>query len=223
VKPNALTACPATQKHALTETRRYQKQIPGHHVPREVKFLSPLTFKGQEDQTFPLYCQRRFYPDQGRENYPGHVRENALDFVDDVFPKFPFRIQTLRTDNGHEFQAKCHGYGEDRGIRHVYIKPRTSRLKGKVERSHGRDEREFYQLLTYTDEVDLNEKLTVGENYYNFNRSPGKFSGKIPCKPLHAWRKNSNNVSPEVSCITDYYIVFAFVLATILTYMIPSA
>lgn len=36
---------------------------------------------------------------------------------------------------------------------------RTPRLNGKVERSHGTDQQEFYQLLTYTNDVDLNEKL----------------------------------------------------------------
>jgi len=71
----------------------------------------------------------------------------------------PFPIQTIRTDNGHEFQAKFHWHVEDLGIRHVYIKPRP-RLNGKVERSHGTDDRKFYQLLTYADDVDLNEKLT---------------------------------------------------------------
>ncbi len=72
------------------------------------------------------------------------------------------------------------------------------RLNGKVERSHGTDDREFYQLLTYADDVDLNEKLTEWENYYNFNRPPGEFSGKTPCEALSAWLKNSNNSSAEV-------------------------
>jgi len=42
------------------------------------------------------------------------------------------------------------------GILHVYIKPRTPQLIGKVERSHRTDQTEFYQLLTYIDDVDLN-------------------------------------------------------------------
>lgn len=36
---------------------------------------------------------------------------------------------------GHEWQAKFHWHCEDLGMRHVYIKPRTPRLNGKVERS----------------------------------------------------------------------------------------
>ena len=45
-------------------------------------------------------------------------------------------------------------------MRHVYIKARSPQLKGKVERSHRTEQEEFYQLLTYTDEVDLNKKLS---------------------------------------------------------------
>jgi len=36
-------------------------------------------------------------------------------------------------------------------------------LNGKVERSHRSDQEEFYQLLTYTDDVDLNKKLGNGK------------------------------------------------------------
>jgi len=48
----------------------------------------------------------------------------------------------------------------------VYIKPRSPRI----------DQEEFYQLLTYTDDVDLNEKLNVWEKFDNFitlNQEPG--------------------------------------------------
>ena len=34
-------------------------------------------------------------------------------------------------------------------VRHVYIKPRSPRLNGKVERSHRFDQEECYQLMTY--------------------------------------------------------------------------
>jgi len=62
-------------------------------------------------------------------------------------------------------------------MRHVYIKPRTPQLNGKVERSHRSDQEEFYQLLTYTDDVDLNEKLKEWERFYNYNRPHGAFNG----------------------------------------------
>lgn len=85
-----------------------------------------------------------------------HTTQSSIDFVDYALEKSPFRIHSIRTDHGHKFQAKFHWHVEDLGIRHVYIKPRTPMLNGKVERSHGSDDIEFYQLLSYTGDVDLN-------------------------------------------------------------------
>jgi len=73
----------------------------------------------------------------------------------------------VRTDNGHEFQAKFHWHVEDKGIRHAYIKPASPQLNGKVERSHPSDQEEFYQHLAYKDDVDLEAKLGEWERFYN--------------------------------------------------------
>lgn len=110
--------------------------------------------------------------------YEKHTQQNAINFVDYFIEKFPFRIQTIRTDNGHEFQAKFHWHVEDKGMRHVYIRSETPRLNGKVERSHRTDKEEFYQLLTYTGDVDLNEKLNEWEAFCNLQRPHGAFKGK---------------------------------------------
>ena len=44
---------------------------------------------------------------------------------------------------------------------YVYIKPRTPQLNVKVERPNRIDKDEFYQLLTYRDDVDLEKNLAV--------------------------------------------------------------
>jgi transposase InsO family protein len=94
--------------------------------------------------------------------------------------RFPFRIRQIRTDRGHEFQALFHWHVEDLGIEHVYIRPRTLRLNGKVERSHRTDEKELCQLLTYTDDLDLNSKSREWERFYNLSRPRGAFAGRTP-------------------------------------------
>ena len=116
--------------------------------------------------------------------YKRHTQENAIDFIDYVIEKFPFRIHTVRTDNGHEFQAQFHWHVEDLGLHHVYIKPRSPNLNGKVERSHSTDEQEFYQLLSYTDDVDLRKKLAEWERFYNFDRPHAGLKGKTPYEIL---------------------------------------
>ena len=38
--------------------------------------------------------------------------------------------------------------------------------------------------MTYTDDVDLNEKLAQWERFYNFDRPHGAFNGKTPYETL---------------------------------------
>jgi hypothetical protein len=44
-------------------------------------------------------------------------------------------------------------HAADLGVEHVYIKPRTAQLDGKLERSHRTDNDEFFSPLTYRDQV----------------------------------------------------------------------
>jgi hypothetical protein len=53
--------------------------------------------------------------------------------------------------------------------------PEMPSLYGKGERSHRTDDLEFYQLLTYVDDVNINKNR---ENYYNFDSSPQVTQGK---------------------------------------------
>lgn len=75
------------------------------------------------------------------------------------------------------------------GRHNVYVKPRSPQLNGKVERSHRSDQEEFYQLLEYTGDVDLNKKLKVWEHFYNFNRPHGAHAGKTPYEALRIMTK----------------------------------
>ena len=75
----------------------------------------------------------------------------------------------------------------DRGIRHIYIKPATPRLNGKVERSHRIDAEEFYRLLkgVVIDDAQLfNAKLQEWEDFYNFHRPHGGLGGQTPYERL---------------------------------------
>lgn len=184
LKRHGLNRLPRNTRKRAVLTQRYEKQVPGHHVQVDVKFLD---FKDQQEQKVRRF-QYTAIDDATRiralKIYERHTQENAIDFINYVVEKFPFRIATIRSDNGHEFQAKFHWHVEDLGMTHRYIKPRTPRLNGKVERSHLTDKEEFYQLLAYTDDVDLNEKLREWENFYNYHRPHGAHSGKTPYEVL---------------------------------------
>lgn len=75
----------------------------------------------------------------------------------------------------------------DRGIKHLYIKPATPRLNGKVERSHRIDDEEFYRMLegvVVDDTQLLNTKLQEWEHFYNFERPHAALNGQTPYERL---------------------------------------
>ena len=184
LKRNGVSRLPRGTRLRKVHTKRYQKQVPGHQIQVDVKFL---TFQGKDNKQIKRY-QYTAIDDATRVRalkiYERHTQASAIAFIDHVIEKFPFRIREVRTDNGHEFQAKFHWHVEDKGIRHAYIKPSSPQLNGKVERSHRSDQDEFYQLLDYTDDVDLRQKLAEWEQFYNFSRPHGAFNGMTPYEAL---------------------------------------
>lgn len=163
--------------------QRYTKEAPGHHVQVDVKFLIFNTPEGKIKRyqyTAIDDCTRV----RALKVYDKHNQKSAIDFINYVVDKFPFRIHTIQTDNGHEFQSKFNWHVKDLGMNHRYIKPGKPQHNGKVERSHLTDRKEFYQLISYTDDVDLSEKLSRWEEFYNFNRPHGAHGGKTPYEEL---------------------------------------
>lgn len=173
-----------TRMRSMPSVILYEKQVPGHHVQVDVKFLDfqdPSSHRVRRFQYPAIDDATRI---RALKIYEKHNQANAIDFADHVIERFPFRIHTIRTDNGYEFQARFHWHVEDLGIRHVYIKPASPNLNGKVERSHLTDKLEFYQLLDYTDDVDLKEKLAVWEEFYNVHRPDAGLGGRTPYEVL---------------------------------------
>src|SRR4029077_5482468 len=96
---------------------------------------------------------------------------------------------------------RFHWHLEARDIRHVYIRPRTPHLNGKVERSHRVDEQEFIQLLDkdgIADDIHLvNDKLREWEDYYNYHRPHGALAGQTPYERLLAKKEPERHRRPE--------------------------
>ena len=181
---HGLSRLPANCRKRSIVSLRYEKQVPGHHVQLDVKFLQ---FRGSDGRRLKRY-QFTAIDDATRVRalriYERHNQQSAIDFLDYVVERFPFRIHTVRTDNGHECQAQFHWHCEDLGMHHVFIRPASPNLNGKVERSHLTDQREFYQLLDYTGDVDLRAKLAVWEEFYNLQRPHTALGGRTPYEVL---------------------------------------
>ncbi len=187
---HGMNRLPGSQKHRSHAKRwqRYEKPQPGHRLQMDVKFLEriPGTRKRLYQFTAIDDCTRV----RVLKVYDACNQATAIRFVDEVRRRLPFRIQVVQTDNGAEFQTHFHWHLEALDIRHVYIRPRTPHLNGKVERSHRVDDQEFYQLLDkggITDDIHLfNEKLREWEDYYNYHRPHGALDGQTPYERLVA-------------------------------------
>jgi len=178
---------PASQRYVRHKRRwtRYEKPLPGHQVQVDVKFIEPIAGSRRK------YYQYTAIDDCTRIRvlriYPRNNQKTAIQFLDYVLERLPFPVESIQTDNGAEFQAGFHWHVLDRGIRHVYIKPATPRLNGKVERSHRIDSEEFYRLLdgVVIDDSDLfADKLREWEDFYNFHRPHGGLGGQTPYERL---------------------------------------
>jgi transposase InsO family protein len=186
-----LNRLPASQRHKRLDKRwqRYEKQLPGHRVQVDVKFVAPI--KGITPRK--KYYQFTAIDDCTRLRvlriYPACNQKTAIQFLDYLLERLPFQVQVIQTDNGAEFQSAFHDHALDKGIGHSYIKPATPRLNGKVERSHRIDAEEFYRLLegTVIDDAKIfNNKLREWEDYYNFHRPHGALGGQTPYERLQA-------------------------------------
>jgi len=190
LRRHGVNRLPRNQKYRAHGVRwkRYEKPQPGHRLQMDVKFLERIPGTGKRFYQFTAIddCTRI----RVLKVFDACTQRNAIRFVDDVLRRLPFRVQVIQTDNGAEFQSGFHWHLEDLDIRHVYIKPRTPHLNGKVERSHRVDDEEFYQLLDrdgVTDDIHLfNEKLKAWEDYYNYHRPHGALGGQTPYERLLA-------------------------------------
>src|SRR5271166_3782503 len=169
-----LNRLPASQRYTRLDRRwkRYEKQLPGHQVQIDVKFVEPLKTAAR-----PAVGRRTKY-------YQFTAIDDCTDYV---LERLPFPVQIIQTDNGAEFQSAFHYHVLDKGVGHRYIKPRTPRLNGKVERSHRIDAEEFYALLdglVIDDAKIFNNKLKEWEDYYNYHRPHGGLAGQTPYERL---------------------------------------
>jgi transposase InsO family protein len=178
---------PSSQRYRrhVDRWKRYEKPQPGHRVQVDVKFVAPLKGSRKKHYQFTAIddCTRiRVLRIYDRLN-----QTTAIRFVDYVLEKLPFSVEVIQTDNGAEFQSRFHYHVLDAGIGHVYIKPATPRLNGKVERSHRIDQEEFYRMLegVVIDDTELfNDRLQEWEDFYNYNRPHGGLGGQTPYERL---------------------------------------
>lgn len=125
---------------------------------------------------------------------------NSVLFLQDVISKFPYKILSIKTDNGAVFTNRYLGtyrrsdlssrqlHSLDRfcsknNIIHYLIDPGKPAQNGKVERSHREDQEKFYDRNRFTSLKDLEIKIRKWNEYYN-NLEHCSLDGKTPNEML---------------------------------------
>jgi len=125
---------------------------------------------------------------------------HSVDFLKLVMKIFPYQIKAIKTDNHSTFTNYYVGtykrsdlsvktlhaldiYCAEHNIVHYLIDKGKPTQNGKIERSHGEDQRKFYEQNTFTSVADLKSKIIVWNDYYN-NLEHCSLDGKTPMEML---------------------------------------
>ena len=169
----------------------YEKmQYPGQRGQIDVKFVPSVCIVGEGKGS--KWYQYTFIDEYSRfrylEAFEEHSTYSSAQFIRHVVQRFPYAIECIQTDNGSEFTNRLAANGgkketlfeltlKELGIRHKLIRPYTPRHNGKVERSHRKDNEEFYASHRFYSFEDFSRQLAVRERAYN----------NFPMRPLN-WR-----------------------------------
>ena len=173
--------------------RRYPEiLVPGEKVQVDVKEVPYNCLKGAARRDGKHLYQWTAIDECTRirfvYGFEEHTPENSVKCFKMLQKIFPFKIQTIQTDNGTEFTYKYISDTElcpfdialkNAGVQHKLIPPRTPWHNGKVERSHRNDQRYFYNWEKFASVEDLNRKLK--DHLRWSNRKPMRtLGGKSP-------------------------------------------
>jgi transposase len=104
LRTHGVNKLPKSAPKRALHSKRYAKTVPGHHVQVDVKFLSLKDQSGKMVKRYQYTAIDDATRIRALRIFSNHNQECAIQFIDDVIEKFPFRISTVRTNRGHEFQ-----------------------------------------------------------------------------------------------------------------------
>jgi transposase InsO family protein len=134
------------------------------------------------------------------EVFDEETSAHSIAFLKIVMEKFPYQIKAIKTDNHSTFTNYYLGTNKrsdmtvktvhaldvfcgEHNIIHYLIDPGKPTQNGTVERSHGEDQRKFFEQNTFRSVVDLKQKIRLWNEYYN-NLEHCSLNGKTPNEML---------------------------------------
>ncbi len=164
---------------------------PGEKVQIDVKYVPQECLTKELKEKGEKYYQYTAIDEYTRKRYMWYTSEHSTymssEFVKRLIRYFPFKIETIQTDNGFEFTNRLSWNAftknkktlfeitlEKLGIKHKLIKPHTPKENGRVERSHRKDQERFYYGKIFYSLEDLRNRGADWRKEYN----------NFPIKPL---------------------------------------
>lgn len=165
-----------------------QMRFPGERIQIDVKHVpsSCLVGKAASKHFFQYtaideYSRWRFV-----EAFEEHNTYSSALFLEHLIKHFPLPIDCVQTDNGQEFTKRFTAKDwkrnptlferklQEYGVSHKLIRPFTPRHNGKVERSHRKDNENFYATHKFYsfDDFSAQLKLYNRRDYNNFPMRP---------------------------------------------------
>lgn len=173
------------------------QRLPGELIEIDVKHV-PGPIKGHKYQQYTAIDTASRW--RHLEIFDEESTYNSIQFLKIVMDKFPYPIKAIKTDNHSTFTNYYLGTNKrsdmtvktihaldifcgQNSIIHYLIDPGKPTQNGTIERSHGEDQRKFYEMNKFRSANDLKKKIRVWNNYYN-NLEHCSLDGKTPNEML---------------------------------------
>jgi len=171
--------------------------MPGEMIEIDVKWVPDRINGDRYYQFTAIDCSSRW---RYLNAYPFCSNGSTIKFVKELMMIAPFKIKSIKTDNGcnftnryighamsidplnvrlHDFDVLCNNLN----ITHYLIDPGKPAQNGKVERSHRTDQQKFYDEEVFKSFEELKYKLRLWNMFYN-NIKHCSLGGKTPNQTL---------------------------------------
>ncbi len=206
IKIDARTIGKILKKEGLTRKYRIRRikykyvkaeLKPGDLIEIDIKYVPGRVQNKRYYQFTAIDCATRW---RYLRIYEGQYNLHSISFLKELIQIFPFRIKSVKTDNGMCFTNRYTGYLKSTdpmnprlhsfdefclrsGIEHYLIDPGKPAQNGKVERSHRTDQEMFYDRNQFRSIKDLEEKIRSWNVEYN-NLEHCGLNGKTPNEML---------------------------------------
>ena len=108
LKAHGVNCLPKSAPRRALHTKRYAKKVPEHQVQIDGKFSKLIGAEGRPVRRFQYTSIDDATRIRALQIYVKHNQDCAIKFIYYVIDRFPFHFSMIRTDRGHEFQARFH-------------------------------------------------------------------------------------------------------------------